>query len=208
MSSTVGLSVIVPTVGRDTLERTLWSCWPLKPEDRVFVVGDSHQPGRVVGVRDRVVKFGPGFEYHELDGGFMHYGCPQRNYGIELAAEGSLLVFQDDTDVFAVGGLRAVHEARQEHGEVPFLFECDLRSSGDYLGCGRDIRCGEVDGHMLVVPKVAGRVAEWPYERYESDFDWIERTLGLWPSRGDKGELEAFVRVPRLLSICYEKPPL
>lgn len=200
MSSTVRLSVILPTVGRDTLERTLRSCQQqLDPTDRVFVVADSNQPGLVRGVEERVLAFGGAFVYSELDAGFKHYGCPQRNHGVAQAAAGSLLVFQDDTDEFAAGGLRAVRCAHAEHGDVPLLFEADLRNSGCYLDCRREIRCGEVDGHMLVVPNLPGMVAAWPCERYESDFDWIERTLALWP----EGSL---VRVPELLSICHPKP--
>lgn len=173
----------------------LESCRPLEDDDVVLVVADTNRP---VDARELVESFGPGFIYLEHDAGFKHWGCPQRNYGISRAAEGSLLVFQDDTDVFAEDGLDAVREAHAEHGPVPMLFEVDLRNSGCYLDCNREIRCGEVDGHQLVVPNLPGRVAEWPYERYESDFDWIQRTLALWPK-------DSLVRIPRLLSICYPR---
>lgn len=200
MSSIAALSVILPTIGRGTLRRTLESCASqLERDDRVFVVADSNQPDLIQDVRDLVWEFGQGFVYLEHDGGFKHWGCPQRNFGIWAAKEGSLLVFQDDTDVFDPDGFRHIRTAYEQYGAVPLLFECDLRGSGSYLDSSREIRCGEVDGHMLVVPNLPGRVADWPYRRYESDFDWIEATLALWP----EGSL---VRVPELLSICHEKP--
>src|SRR3954466_2671515 len=95
------LSVIVPTIGRPTLDRALQSIKP-RPDDEVIVVSTNHDA--------RSVARSHGYSY--LDYPFSDSvagGAQERSYGIKFAA-GDYLVFLDDDDVMAEGGIETIHE--------------------------------------------------------------------------------------------------
>lgn len=178
-SSGVRLSVIIPTVGRPSLARTLASVIDggIAPEDQVVIVND----GDVDAVHGIV-------EAAELDGrckvmvaGLVppggDYGQPARNFGM-MVATGTHLVFTQDDNVFAPGALDAVrHEAELAPERLHFWRvkpQC-----GTLVWSGRDDDglpvLGHIDADCGVVPNDPARLGKWG-EGYNGDYVFWRET--------------------------------
>lgn len=108
------LSIIVATVGRDTLQRALRSVndQPLLPGDEVLVVGDSPEIERVANeCACRYIRcpVGGNFAYAE------------RQHAMPLAT-GTHLLFLDDDDRFLPGAFAAIRSSIQKHPDRPLMF--------------------------------------------------------------------------------------
>lgn len=122
----IRLSIVVPTCGRPTLERTLMSIdWQLHVGDEAIVVGDGDQPG----AREVFERFGgPAdrpdskcWQYGETPA-TRCWGNAQRDRGIELA-QGTHLLFIDDDDAYQPDALDRVREAVSQSGyETAHIF--------------------------------------------------------------------------------------
>jgi hypothetical protein len=193
------LSVIIPTVGRATLARTVRSlaqqASALSWEG--ILVGDTHAgtPGgpptwaAQLPLAARLAEDDPHLRYVEHDGGQHAWGHPQRNYGATVA-KGRYLAWLGDDDVYLPGAFAAIARAivRRKAGsilEAPrprvFLFRWIapwkqvLWHTAGFLGD----EPGHVDAECIVCPNVPARLGRWT-NRYQGDFDFIRETIDLW----------------------------
>jgi hypothetical protein len=153
------ISYIIPTVGRQSLERTLGSI-ELQPEDEVLVVGDGMQPDAGLICRDR-----PQVRYTEA-GPFRNWGHGQRNFAMSIA-KGSHLAFIDDDDIY-MPGYRALFD--EVATNCLTIFRMLWRKK--YLWATPILKMGNVGTPMVVVPNIPTRLGRWG-NRYEGDFDFF-----------------------------------
>jgi hypothetical protein len=105
-------TVIVPTCGRPTLERTLWSiavsAGPDSSDVEALVVADGPQPD-AHAIFERFGEAHPTWRYLEY-GPTARRGNAQRTYGM-TQARGQHLLFMDDDDVYRRRAFKAIRAA-------------------------------------------------------------------------------------------------
>lgn len=169
------LTVITPTVGRDSLRATLASIAPqLHDGDEHIVIGDGVQPRAA----EMCAEYGA--IYH--DGPQTHdYGAAQRDVGMALA-QGDWLLFCDDDDTFTPGALATVRQVVVDNPTMPHLFRMRYRASGVVLWQD-DVVCeGNVGTPMIVVPTCL-ELPAWSDGHpvaYTSDHRFIQRVTDLY----------------------------
>lgn len=174
------LSIIVPTPDGGTLPLLAQSLnHQLRDGDEVIVVGDAFSDKLTPAVKTWVEAVG--WRYLEYDAGYMGWGHPQINYGIEHA-RGDYLAFQDDDDVYAPDFILNYHRAtRHLDPPRPLLFRFKARRYGNIPIWQRRgvLEVGTIGGHCIVTPNVPEKTGKWT-DRYEGDYDFIAETLRLW----------------------------
>jgi glycosyltransferase involved in cell wall biosynthesis len=185
------LSVIVPTVGRPSLRRTLRSL--LRQGDRLpweaVLVGDTHAPNGGPGTwahqlpsAQRLAQSDPRFVYTECDGGMHAWGHPQRNHGATVA-RGKYLAWLGDDDIYLPGAFEQLARAlyRREDDPRVLLFRWIapwkqvLWHTAGFLG----EEPGHIDAECIVCPNVPAKLGVWR-NRYQGDFDFIAETVERW----------------------------
>jgi glycosyltransferase involved in cell wall biosynthesis len=172
------VSIIIPTLGRPSLKRTLESLVPqLSPEDEVLVVGDGPQSlaatiSASFGSKVRYLEHGPTFIW----------GHAQRNYGMKQAVS-SHLAFMDDDDIYLPGALNAIHGAIRRHPNSPILFR--MLHLEDVIWIDREVKVGNMGPQTFVVPNVSSKLGAWrPSTEYLDgacgDFLFIQETIRLF----------------------------
>jgi glycosyltransferase involved in cell wall biosynthesis len=161
------LSVIVATVGRDTLRRALQSAanQPLLAGDEVIVVGDGEPITRAAA-----------------EFGFRHLHCPaggdfgysERQYAMPFAT-GTHLLFLDDDDCYTPGAFAAIRRAIEANPGRPIMFRM-VAPWGQTLWVDPTLRVANHGGAQFVVPNDPLRLGRWG-TRYEGDFDFCISTL-------------------------------
>ena len=179
-SSTMSISIalITPTLGRETLERTLESgLSQLAAEDEWLIVGDGPQPHARQVVAERADER---IRYWEHADAASSYGNAHRNCAMG-AAQADYFLFVDDDDVLLDGALDAVR--REAASGKPLMFRMDYGPKNCLLWRERIVREANVGGAMFVIPNRSGLFAEWAETARPgmSDFQFITRTLDLWP---------------------------
>lgn len=172
-------SIIVPTPDGGTLPLLRDSLQgQLREGDEVLIIGDTFD--RDLDELATVVRSW-GWRYEEHDAGYMGWGHPQINYGMEIAT-GDYLLFQDDDDLYMPDALLNIRRAvRHLDPPRPLLFKFKAMRFGGmtfWREQGR-VEEGWIGGHCLVVPNVKEKLGKWT-DRYEGDFDFIRDTLKLW----------------------------
>ncbi len=184
------MSVVIPTIGRETLHATLASVAPqLEGRDEVLVVGD----GRPVRAREIFAEQRHRrWHYLETDGPCNDAGGTQRDLAATVA-RCDHLCFMDDDDVFTPDALAAIRRGVAEYPDRVLVFRMD--NYGTVLWRDRAIVYGNVGTPMVVVPTDPTRLASWRLGDYEFIRGTCER-LGepVW-----RDEVVAIVRphVPR-----------
>lgn len=146
-----GISVIVPTIGRPHLVRTLESVVP--DADEVLLVGDGQ------GVApDEAAAFGPKVRYLETGQRSNDWGSQARNMGI-AEARFSHLAFMDDDDVFLPNALPTMKRAAAKTSKCILLFR--MVHMGDLIWKDQQIFLGNVSTHMFLIPNDKARIAVW-----------------------------------------------
>ena len=132
----VTFSILVPTMGRPSLNETLRSIMeqPLMPGDEVLVIGDMNH-GEAPG-KDIAEKFGPQVIYSACAGAKNAWGGPQRNLGLTLA-KGTWISYMDDDDKMAPNTLEIMRELCSNHPEKPILTRMMLARRQGAGGNGR-----------------------------------------------------------------------
>jgi glycosyltransferase involved in cell wall biosynthesis len=142
----VKLSIVIPTLGRATLEQTLASC---AEADEIVVVLDTARGGILPCDLPPNAVFTEG--HFGVTGG--HAG---RVHGIGLAT-GTHLAFFDDDDAYVPGAIALMREAACD---VPVIFRMDHYAHG-VLWRDREVRFGNVSTQMYVVPNDPDRIGTW-----------------------------------------------
>lgn len=181
---TVRLSIIIPTIGRPTLARTIesvLSCGFRESSDELIVVGDGVQ----TQARKIVESFSGRAVYLETEPDHF-FGHPQRNAGTTLA-NGTHLLSIDDDDVYVRNALKTIREAAEEDPAKINIFK--MRAQSPRLEWGmcwktKEVKCGNVGTPMFLVPLIPGRLGRWG-SQYTGDLDFISETMELYPNKQD-----------------------
>lgn len=186
------LTVIVPTCGRDTLERTIQSVRTQRDENNnyygpstveLLVVGDTFD-----GTFDESLERVPSLcakynaKYVGYDGGTHCFGHPQRNYGQSVAG-GSWLIWLQDDDIYAEGAFRALLKKAKingnMHGHWGVILGRTITWQAGVVWKQKILAEGNIDADCIAVPNVPERLGKWNH-RYNGDFDFIRETCMNW----------------------------
>jgi glycosyltransferase involved in cell wall biosynthesis len=185
MGDAVLLSVIVPTVGRPSLARTLRSLLFQRSAlpYEIVLVGDTHAgtwmhqleaiPPLLVGL--------PRVTYVEHDGGRHAWGHPQRNFGA-TAACGRYLAWLGDDDIYLPGAFDAIHanlRARAEPRVHLFRWIPPWKAPVLWEEAGVLLQ-DHVDAEQIVCPNDPAKLGTWNAGRYQGDYDFIRETVERW----------------------------
>lgn len=185
------LTVIIPTCGRKSLERTLQSIRSQKGKlgipynsdfVEVLVVGDTHQ-GSFTEPLSRVPFLCQEYDcqYLEYDGGEHMWGHPQRNYG-QSVAKGKWISWLQDDDIYVPGAFAAIIESAfaplTQKPFAPRLFRTLTWQAG-VVWSEPELREGNIDANCIVAPNVPEKLGVWA-SRYNGDFDFIRDTCSRW----------------------------
>lgn len=148
----MSLSVIIPTIGRESLQRVLEQVCPqLQDDDEVVVVADGPVP--------RAAEIAASFPVRYFEHGPTHvWGNAQRNFGIKMA-RGTHLYFLDDDDQSLPGALQTIREKVADEPKRIHLFR--MHHGGGILWARPEVCMGNVSTQMIVVPNDSF-VAQWP----------------------------------------------
>lgn len=196
------LSVVLPTMGRPTLERTLGSLADqLRAGDEVLVVSDGHITSvyEACGRWNSLLGERP-FRYLVCKTVAGGVGQEQRNFALDLA-QGDYVSFIGDDDIYLPGALDSIRAAERECPGARFLFRWDSWQAG-VLWREKAVRPGWIGDHAAVFPRAAG-LARFGLH-YEGDFDFIRDTLAMNPET-------PLVWRPEMIAICrperYDEEP-
>lgn len=170
------LTIVVPTIGRPTLQTTLDSIarQTLIAGDRVIVALDTFDEPPRPDVAALVASYG--FELLPVDGGVHFMGNPQLNAAIAGCTTDYLCALGDD-DVYVDGAIDRLR-AMLKPGRVtlfqffcpPYLVDGDPRRF--VLWADRVLRVANISGCCVAAPRAA-LVPVSDQQRCEVDFDWI-----------------------------------
>ena len=192
------LSVIIPTIGRPFLERTLRSIllqqttltW------EVVLVGDAHGEEwakaltELPAMLDRLEMPDGHLQFWLHDGGQHIVGMPQRQFGMSVA-RGRWLVFMDDDNVYLPAAFEAIRRGIEIAdskfllpGDPPVLLYRWIRPPAFNRGIfwERAGSIGDEPGHIdaknIVVANDPERLGRWGM-RYSGDYDFVKETIAL-----------------------------
>lgn len=169
------ISIITPTIGRDSLKVMLDGLLPqIEDGDEVLIIGDGPQPNAKKIVDDLS---SPRIRYWETPP-IKNYGNPQRNEAIALA-NGDYLMFVDDDDTVDPNAISTIKNAAANNPGIPLMFKM-LHAGYNILWDIPQVAYGHVSGQMFVLPNVKGKIGTWS-GKYGADFDFITSTLALYP---------------------------
>lgn len=141
----MSISVIIPTVGRSSLQEALLSC---ETADEIVLVLDLAKfAGKLPDLSGCVV-------VESVEGGDNGYTA--RTRGMQLAT-GTHLAFLDDDDVFTPGAIELMRAAACDR---PVIFRMDHYAHG-ILWRDREVRFGNVSTQMFIVPNDPARLGVW-----------------------------------------------
>lgn len=188
------ISLIIPTVSRPTLARTLASVrkqdW--YDDDEVLLVGDGPQPV----ARALWQQYGLPGRYLETPSCFGFWGHGVRNWVLAgRVATGTHLMALDDDDELTADAVKVVRAAVSEAPDRPHIF----RMSGVPNGIGtvwqdKEIRERNVGTPTGVFPNDPTKLARFA-PRYGGDYDFIATTAAMFPPNSVVWREEVICRV-------------
>jgi glycosyltransferase involved in cell wall biosynthesis len=199
------LSVIVPTIGRPSVERAVNSL--LRQGEwlpyEVILVGDVHD-GTFCDDLDRAADLAARYpelvRYVEHDGGLHMVGHPQRNFGATVA-RGRYLAWLGDDDVYTRWAFPSIARALRAHEDDPrvFLFRWIAPWKQVYWHTAGWLRQDHIDAECVVCPNVPEQLGVWT-NRYQGDYDFIAETVDKW------GGLERVIWQPEVIAQAQPGP--
>jgi Glycosyl transferase family 2 len=185
------ISVILTTIGRDTLSRTLRSLgqqdW--MPGDEVLLVHDgaASDDTKALWLKSRV----PGRLIAIMDGPHEDWGHTPRNRVMNEVA-GSHVLHLDDDDCYAPGTIAAVRKVMAKHGKSILMFQMKCPDSRGTIWTKPELVYGNVGTPMICHPAKC-KLGRWA-SRYGGDFDFIRQTVAQNPDL-------SVVWVPRVITL-------
>lgn len=184
MGEAVTISLLIPTVSRPTLARTLRSVkdqdW--RPGDEVILIGDGPQ-----SVAAEL------WEAFDLPGRFLQVAGPSKDWGhtprnvIQAGGPfyarpvGSHLMAIDDDDELEPGAVAIVRDVIEANPGRPIIFRMgDFPEDGRYLWEIPVLREGNIGTPMFVPPNDPGKLGKYA-PRYGGDFDFVRDTCKHYP---------------------------
>lgn len=173
-ASNATIGVVLPTIGRPTLERSLASLLAqgLGPGDDVLCVIDAHH-GPHEDVPARVAAFGPGFRALFHDAGASWKGAAGLNWGYLQVDTDLLLVFSDD-DVYRPGLFTRLRAEAKAHPFCPLLFQS--LSANQRLSWEPGSPClvrNRIGGSSIAIPRPWRRPYAFTPGQGATDFIWM-----------------------------------
>lgn len=175
-------TVVVPTLGRETLPRTLASI----PRDQVqvIVVADLFEMGKGDANVIRHMAKAWGAEYASLNAGYHDWGSPQLQLGYELA-RGEYILNCGDDDVYEPLAFETIKRAIDSlEAPCPMMFRTALHPSpvrGNtniaVLWQYPTLTNRNITGQCFVIPNDQARIGRW---NILVDFGFITSTVELW----------------------------
>lgn len=172
------LSLIIPTVSRPTLVRTLASLrtQPWGVGDEILLVGDGEQPTAKI-LWDQ---FGLPGRYIEVPGPSKDWGHSPRNLVMPLAT-GDYIAALDDDDQWTSDALATIRKAISACPDRPLMFRMTGAPCRGTVWKSKQVEYANVGTPMFVLPTAGKRWAKYT-PRYGGDCDFIRDTLALWPT--------------------------
>lgn len=170
----VKLTVLLPTVGRDTLKRSVESIKrQLRDGDELWILADGF-----AGEATWELAGGP-VKLIDIEGGpHNDWGHTPRNKTLPKIRSGYVVHFDDD-DTMADDALNQVRQAIARHNGDMFLFQM-RREDGTIIPVGEELKRGNVGTPMFVHP---ANISVGVFESiYGGDFDFIAGTVAANPS--------------------------
>jgi len=152
----MSISFIVPTIGRESLKKTLQSI-ELLDGDEIIVVGKIRPTG---DDRPRYVICPPGNDW----------GARERTAAIPLATA-THLSFMDDDDVYSEGARATIEKVIEAFPEKPLIFRMRY-PSGKILWAEPKFRIANIGTPMMVLPNIPDMLGTWS-SRLECDWDFF-----------------------------------
>ena len=185
----ITISIVVPTINRPTLSRTLQSVVSagISSDDEVIVVwGDRGDPTSVVSGVDMPCRK----TVLMARAPRPDYGNTQRTAGMR-AATCSHIAFMDDDDIYLVGAIHAMKQELQDKPDTPHHFQVNLGPPlNRQVWRTKQVKVENVSTIGIVVPNVPN-LPVWPVRRPDGKLTpWgeggndavfaceVERTLG------------------------------
>ncbi len=180
-------SCVIPTIGRESLPKTLASIRAQDIPAEILVVADTYQMGDEI--RSAINREASQWEarYFEVDAGFHDWGSPQLQRGY-AEAEGAYIMNCGDDDIYEPLAFLTMRRAIVEVGEdVPLMFRTVLHPSpvrGNtqpiVLWQHPTLTNRNITGQCLLLPNVQARIGRWDIL---VDFGFITSTVDLWDGR-------------------------
>jgi glycosyltransferase involved in cell wall biosynthesis len=178
MSEQPWLSVILPTIGRDGLERALISIYRQAVGGVEILVVEDTLSGSVPHVRELAERYGARYLPHA---GTEHcWGHEQRQAGMQ-AARGRYLAWMADDDIYTEDAFLRIQQAIERQADPhPLLFRIRMNQYGGRFiwQSPGPLAIGNIDAECIVTPNDPARLGTWAL-RYEGDFDFIKETVDL-----------------------------
>ncbi len=178
------ISIIVPTKGRRTLERTLRSI-RLRRGHEVIVVSDGAQ--QLAKKICKEVQANVPFDIRFFKGSKTNnWGNSQRNLGMKKAM-GNWLMFIDDDDIYVPDAFKYIQkslskELSMQQATIHIFRMLDFQYDRQVLWQRRVPAVGNVGTPMLCLPNLEDFKGMWPDSQdYGSDQMFIQDTLNRWP---------------------------
>lgn len=178
-------SVIIPTIGRPSLPRTLASCQ--HPDVEVIVVADAFEMSSHDLNAIRLTAQDWGAEFLAYDAGYHDTGSPQLQHGYANAT-GAWIMNSGDDDVYEPLAFETMRRAIESLSEpVPLMFRSVLHPGPQrgnrvpvVLWHHPSIVDKNVTGQCFVIPNVPERIGSW---NIHVDFGFIKDTVTKWNDR-------------------------
>jgi glycosyltransferase involved in cell wall biosynthesis len=180
-------TVVIPTIGRTTLARTIRSIREQAVPAEVVVVFDTYQSDDAIVRATRNIAESYGAWFLVLDAGRHDSGSPQIHMAFHRASGHHLLNCGDD-DVYepdAFATIRAAIEETVTIQDVPLMFKVALHPAPHrdnrqpvVLWDRREITEGHVTGQSFVCPNDPQRLGRWV-----NDWTFMRETVALHDGR-------------------------
>lgn len=181
-------TVVIPTIGRASLPKTLESCQ--RDDVQTIVVADTFEMGKHDLNSIRLTAQDWHAELLVCDAGYHDTGSPQLLAGY-AAAEGEWVLNCGDDDVFEPFAFETMRRAIESLAEpVPLMFRTALHptwpdpSRGNrniaVLWQDAEVRDKNVTGQCFVIPNDQTRIGSWLINK---DVGFITDTVRLWDGR-------------------------
>jgi glycosyltransferase involved in cell wall biosynthesis len=180
-------SVVIPTIGRTTLARTIRSIREQAVPAEVIVVFDTYRADDAIVRATRNIAESYGARFLTFDAGLNDAGSPQIHMAFHRASGHHLLNCGDD-DVYepdAFATIRAAIEETVTIQDVPLMFKVALHPAPHrdnrqpvVLWDRREIAEGHVTGQSFVCPNDPQRLGRWV-----NDWTFMRETVALYDGR-------------------------
>lgn len=166
----ISLTVIIPTIGRDSLPATLASLADLTETDQLILAADGLVPEAFAYLHEALPKLRCKTLFLALVPPDGCFGNVPRQTAMKLATSDYLL-FQDDDDAYLPGGLNKIREVCTKHkGSMVFF---GMRRGDTVIPNFSMLKLGNVSSQNGAVPNEPKNWGTWT-RRYPGDYDFFK----------------------------------